>query len=556
MVYDLLTKLDKTKIDSYRDAYASAPHREKRVDIKTILSHWNEAKSKYLESLFGDKLIITKDIEFKEDTDELYHKMEDVIYHDTRAYRFMQAIFNPYREKAMNCEWNDPDYIQYRFVMDLFSTQCLINNVVDKQSYFSTSNVFELIIKDSIVKIQKGMKPIRIISKIANAYNIGIVPDEDGISDLEHFRRKHSLAINQKMLKGELCLSIHPLDYMTMSDNDAGWDSCMSWENDGEYKQGTVEMMNSPCVIVAYLSSGPEDYSWYSSNYDNEICCWNSKKWRSLFIVDKDFIINVRSYPYNNANLVKEAIRELAKLSGWGTVEPEKYMYLEDYENHRRIHKPVEINGRQIAIDFCTQAMYNDFGANHYIALNPNSTEDIIERRYNYSGDSMCMWCGDTNKEFIGVSQGETYLICSNCYPHWYCESCNDHYEDGEEYYITGEGYRICHWCWEDKTEQDMTDEVYYLRENMVAISLSAKENEPCFDCTETRYVYDENIGDSNWAELFKIAEPREQIVEERYYTEKRYYVFPSDLTEEGLRAFGIEDEDDLKYYMGSNENS
>ena len=556
MVYNLLTELDKVKIDSYRDAYANAPRGERKANIETILSHWNEAKSKYLKTLFGDKLIITKDIEFKEGNDELYHKMEDVIYNDTRIYRFMHTLYKPYAEKAENHRWDDPEYKEYRFVMDLFSTQCLIDNTVDKYTYFNNSNVFELTIKDSVIKIQKGMKPIRIISKIANAYNIGITPDEDGISDFEYFRRKHSLAINQKMLKGELCLSIHPLDYMTMSDNDAGWDSCMSWENDGEYKQGTVEMMNSPCVIVAYLSSGPEDYSWFSSDYDSDICRWNSKKWRSLFIVDKEFIINVRSYPYDNANLVKEAIREIAKLSGWGAVEPERYMYLEDYDNHRSIHKPVEINGRKIAIDFRTQAMYNDFGANHYIALNPNSTEDIITDDYNYSGASMCVWCGETDQAFIGISQGEGYLICSNCYPHWYCESCNDNYDDGEEYYTTGEGYHVCHWCWEEKTAQDITNEEYYLRENMVLIYLSTKENEPCFDCAETRHVYDENIGDSNWVELFKIAEPREAAIQQRWYTEIRSYVFPSDLTEEGLRAFGIENEDALKYYMGSNENS
>ena len=38
-----------------------------------------------------------------------------------------------------------------------------------------------------------------------------------------------------------------------MSDNNSGWESCMSWRNNGCYRRGTVEMMNSPYVIVAYL---------------------------------------------------------------------------------------------------------------------------------------------------------------------------------------------------------------------------------------------------------------------------------------------------------------
>lgn len=88
--------------------------------------------------------------------------------------------------------------------------------------------------------------------------------------EFEEFRICQSMCTNTTALEGKLCLSIHPLDYMTMSDNACDWSSCMSWQEDGCYRMGTVEMMNSPCVIVAYLESSHPMY------FSRE-ATWNSK---------------------------------------------------------------------------------------------------------------------------------------------------------------------------------------------------------------------------------------------------------------------------------------
>ena len=356
MVFDLLTQIDKEKIESYIEHYTYGDRREKRASLDYLLREWNNEKSKYLEKLFGKDLIVTKPIEFKEGSGELNERMETLLWKDARIRTFIATIERIYSQRADTDIYNfyTKEAKEERFVNCLFSPECLSDNkVLDR--WFKENSTFELTLNnnDTLV-IQKGMKPIRIISKIANSFKIGIEPDENGVSDLEYFRRKHSLGLNQKSLSGELCLSIHPLDYMTMSDNSNGWTSCMSWMNDGEYKQGTVEMMNSPCVVVAYLSSDKAlDWHW-----DDEMCGnkykWNSKKWRSLFIVDKDFIINIKSYPYHNENLVQAAIKELAKMSEWGDVTVHDFMYFKEYDKYRRLRNPWEVEGKQIALEFTT----------------------------------------------------------------------------------------------------------------------------------------------------------------------------------------------------------
>ena len=559
MVFDLLTDSDKSKIETYRNAYASAWDRKERMaSIEHLLRHWNEAKSKYLESIFGDQLIITKPIKFNEDKYDLWNKMSDLINKDSRVNRFYNDITNVYRERAADSPWGSPERQSYHFVACLFNDVTLTDNKVQDTRFDTNKHTFDLPIGDEIFKVQRGSKPMRIISKIANAYKIGIEPDEDGISDFEYFRLKHSLALNQKVLTGDLCLSIHPLDYMTMSDNDEGWDSCMSWENDGEYKQGTVEMMNSPCVVVGYLASEHNTIGWWDSNGEE----WNSKKWRSLFIVDKDFIINVRSYPYDNNNLVKEVIKEIARLSGWGEVEPKKYDYLENYEEHRSKQIPVVIDGREVAIDFRTQAMYNDFGCNHFIALNPNETKSIINYDYNYSGYSMCVWCGGTQSEVsIGSYEGEGYLTCAECTDNFECSWCGER-TSTEDVYTTADGNRICSYCWEKNTDKDIISEEIYMADNMHEIYLARTNNndevdkDHLNDC-EMKNFYMANVGTDDWYKICKIDKPRHKIVySSEYYDDERYYVLPCDLTEEGMRAFDLWDEDDLKDYMGENEDN
>jgi hypothetical protein len=533
MVYNLLTELDKARIDSYRRNFVEASTPKDFCSIEHLLKPWDAAKSKYLEKLFGDQLIITRPVEFKESISEITQRIYDCVWKDERIKEFRFNIIDVYEERSRYSDWSSKEHTNTCFVRNLFEPATLATNkIVDY--YFEDSSVFELPLKNEgeVLKIQKGMKPMRIVSKIANSFGIGLTPDENGVSDFEYFRRKHSLGLNQKVLKGDLCLSIHPLDYMTMSDNCEGWESCMSWMNYGEYKQGTVEMMNSPCVVVGYLASQDNKLEW---NY-NEEYTWNSKKWRCLFIVDREFIINVREYPYSNDNLTKAAIAELAKLSGWGEVKPEIYQYFADYDNYRRVKKPCDVAGRKVAVSFATGAMYNDFNSHHYIAVNPYDTEDIIDSHYYFSGEAECMACGCTDEHLIGYDYDTGALACAECDPHYYCESCEERMY-GDDYYVTEEGCRICPYCWAEYTIRDAITDETYLECNAFDLVLSNKEEayeEVAIDPEYITIAYNV-MATEIWHKYFKIPEPHYVGP----YTNQRY-VSIDECTEEGLALFGV----------------
>jgi hypothetical protein len=274
------------------------------------------------------------------------------------------------------------------------------------------------------IVINNGCKASKILGKLAAEFNI---------EGYEKFRIAHSQCLNQKQLFGELCISIHPLDYMTMSDNNCGWSSCMSWQDRGDYRQGTVEMMNSPCVVVAYLKS--------HENMHIGMHEWNNKKWRQLFIVTPHIITGIREYPYVSPELngiVLQWLRELAQTNGaWGPYEDTTVQV----KNNTLF--PVASLDREIRLDFYTKFMYNDFYSTHLAYLSPSIPSDYS---LCFSGVSECMECGaDMSDE---SDQCTALLVCDDCEQVYWCEECGERVSLSDTVFV--DGNRVCSYCYEN----------------------------------------------------------------------------------------------------------
>lgn len=492
-MYELLTAEDKSMINHYISANVGYP----QADLEYILRFWDRAKSGYLRKLFKDQLIISTPISYSESLSDIMDHLDEFVYRDSRCDRFID-IFKTHFQTMGWTSWQSPAYKCYQNIANLVGYKALAENRIS----------YDMEINDW--KFTKGTKTIKIITKIAKSLKIGLEPDENGISDLEYFRRRHSLALNTKKLFGNLCLSIHPLDYMTMSDNSNGWSSCMSWEEYGEYRMGTVEMMNSPCVVVAYLAS--EDDNLPIDGYN-----WNSKKWRSLFIVDPNFIANVKAYPYENENLTKEVMKKLAELAGWAPQEPNEYsVYNESYEESR-------INGKLIKLYFNTDKMYNDFGSTtSFLLINPEYNKpELINTDYNYSGEAECMACGGTE-----VSREDT-LFCEKCDPSASCMCCGE-YCCKEDLITLGDGMEVCSYCFDEDVGTDAITGEYYLYSYLTPVYLYDDDNDEITD----RFIYLYNTDElltPDYTTLDKLP-----LKESTF----NYYVKVSDLTPEGLALF------------------
>jgi hypothetical protein len=195
--------------------------------------------------------------------------------------------------------------------------------------------------------------------------------------------------------------------------------------------------------------------------------------------------------------------------------------------------------------------MYNDFGrTEHYIVLNPNRNEDLINYSYYYSGESECMWCGCIEAPYIGLDQGEGYLVCGKCNPTFWCECCDERFDgDENDYYRTDDDEIVCEYCWENNVVEELMTHNNYMCDSMEKLHLSIESDCCNINGAEYRYMRGENVGSDQWYELFTIDKPR---IGEGKWNEPINYVLVSDCTEKGLERFCLYDEDDVKHYLRS----
>lgn len=258
---------------------------------------------------------------------------------------------------------------------------------------------------------------------------------------IKQFENLMSLNTNKK-ISSDITLSIHPLDFMTMSDNDSNWSSCMSWKNFGSYRCGTVEMMNSAFVVIAY-SKAKEPMDLFD---DSEEYKWNNKTWRELFIVTKDFIYPIKGYPYHSAEFEKFVINKIAELS-------KKNCGFEYQENFYENMSP----------DFHTENMYNDtvcrvstMIGKINIAL---TKEEINGMDFNYSGNFVSSISGDIT--FLDPDY-ETVLLADvddNYFPYYKCPRCGEVVTYDKVSWSDYEGEDVCNDCWDEIENEEIEEE-------------------------------------------------------------------------------------------------
>lgn len=419
---DLYAKLSNADLDllhSYLAHYSDGvPLIRDHMDY--FLRFWNREKAPLFQ-MFGEQFILKKQVRFERSRCE----MQDELYNYMQTYQ-VNFLENPSNKFAY--EWSE--YIaalpyEHRRLRDylydlLYNYDNLVDNCYSGDSFTIPE---ELTVDKKEVQVPHGCKVVKIIGKVAKALGID--------ANYEGFRQAHSQVLNQKVLTGTLCLSIHPLDYLTMSDNECGWSSCMSWVDEyGDYRLGTIEMMNSPCVVVAYVEAS-----------DPMLICngeqWNNKKWRQLYIVDRDIILGNRQYPYESPDLQGAAIKWLRSLASqtpsFGPYAEEVCM-IENRCNNT-------IGERVIHFDFDTNYMYNDVYDQRMAYFNPTYKDSVFH--LNFSGAAVCTGCG----EVIELETVESYQVrCNECEGIWHCDCCGDSRTD--EVIWVGSS-RYCHWCYE-----------------------------------------------------------------------------------------------------------
>lgn len=456
-----LTNKDYELIDFYRQRYCQSDYDARAfVPAREFLRPWAEAKSKYLFKIFGDKLQVEFPINLSLDKDAIMGEMEKYLL-DDETYDLLRH-YNV-TEKGYKSRWADWDTVP---LYDILRFTNLANKVTSRKFEFED------------IKFPAGTKITRIVRKVNEVYNI--VPKDE----LNDFFDRLSICFNQK-LTGTYVLSIHPLDYMTMSDNASDWSSCMSWVDNGCYKRGTVEMMNSPCVVVGYVKSNHKDWTFATNR------TWNNKKWRTLFIVDKNFITSVKGYPYYCPTLLNFGLNKLAEMTG---LNKGKLIYFDENLYLDEDNDGTYYSDKDYISFYADGAMYNDFGATTHHAyvdiLHEWTKEDKkFYRHFNYCGKDQCVICGKSNKTYIqeeGKTEGQ--LVCTDCAGICICKRCGGIWSNDEMEVVQGE--YLCPNCVSELIPDDINPDFKYNVNDMYRIFIAKRTDDPKHPEISPLYFY------------------------------------------------------------------
>lgn len=418
-------------------------------DVYQMNNGFKELEKGYLKNkqnlltntLFKDSLIIEKEVEYVK---PLTCLISDI----AENKQFIQLIFDSLDSKFKEFEIMD--------IEDFYSsTEYLIRSIATNAITLAENklhmNLDRVLADGTKFKAPQGMKMSKFFKKVITN------PEK-----LELVQTEYSKFFTAAKVKGTLCLSIHPLDYLTVSDNQSGWSSCFSTlgNSGGEYKVSTLALLNSPNTIVAYFK---EDEDYY---YPEMGIKWNSKKWRTLITLADDFsICHIgRHYPFTLDSAVAPEI-----LKAVSTVVGQEYplVSLEGNE-HLEIVAPDNFYNDASGINYIS-----GYTADSALAKGLDCVLDICPdspicpncgQGHDGESDSMycyycckdkfpqCKRCGQFSEDELNCT--DIGKICDDCYADLcvYCDHCGDITLD---FKFSENGDCVCFDCFDQESEDD-----------------------------------------------------------------------------------------------------
>ncbi len=300
-----LTQKIKDRSDYYVNYIENVCQIHVREDIETIFKYYLENKTE-LYRLFGRELSFSKNITLETREEVIRHRLEDLYYDNIELGRvcrnhifisdlqeYIKENFSPFTnpDNVFHVkESSSPRIKLYHYVNNIIDYDVIVSQRVQE------SFTLDVVPDKKQIEIKEGTKPMKAMRKL-----LEYIGYEHNTFFLD-WRDQISTCLTNKGVSGTLVVSIDPIDFLTLSNNQANWSTCMTLP-EGSYSHNITTMLNSAYSFVAYLKDS-DDYIVNGVKYPN-------KAWRTLGFFDVDdhkWICNTRNYPYSSVELSNAVI--------------------------------------------------------------------------------------------------------------------------------------------------------------------------------------------------------------------------------------------------------
>lgn len=401
--------------------------------VDELFDKWLEAKRDFIEAMDGQLIYeYPETISFSLGQKERNVRVDD----------FIQILQN---------RWDN--YALSQFVEDM------------KDSFFNNLVSHDYEYNGQIIK--KGMKMVKAFKFFED--------DKCALTDIQNHA---SRIIQEDKIEGKLCISVHPLDYLSLSENTYNWRSCHAL--DGEYRSGNLSYMVDKSTFICYLKSSKEE------KLPNFPFKWNSKKWRVLLYFSNDWnmIMAGRQYPFTTDVGLNFILTDLLKMSGlnrnscWTSWHDERLKRISFAEGDGYFHLNhiyIPVGGELVRLD---DLVINEPGSMQFNDLLQSSCYEpvyafrqygryydrcwgyeqgettVLGTKFQIGGSVPCMRCG---KHEIVISESMQCVQCEEEYgvldddDFGYCSCCGRHIYLDDAHWIDDDNV-VCEQCYQTET--------------------------------------------------------------------------------------------------------
>ena len=419
------------------------------LNTKALADKWREAKSYYIEAWNGC---------IYESPEPITLYLSDVEKRN-RFNEFIDSIDSTYDNRNLT------EFLDWLTIEEVFDNHLKRDYILDGFG----------------AKIPSGSK----VSKSLRFF------EEDEFT-IRKIQDQLSMIIQEDKITGTLCLSVHPLDYLSISENTYHWRSCHAL--DGDYRSGNLQYMVDKSTIVCYLRGADNQKL---PNFPNDLL-WNSKKWRMLLFLsdNKNAMFAGRQYPFfspSAMDVVQETYlfsmnKNTRSWTPWYNDFIRKFPRETFDEDNCLDGRYICIGGtilktKSIIVEPKRPLFFNDLtDSSFYIPYYSWNRYMYGDYKFTIGDSAPCPMCGEQ----------ETYyaeeMLCPTCFrkkydhkePKYYCECCDRQMRSSETFFIPNEGVALCSECYETQVSSCERCEDLWFNRNLLYDIESKQRLCPC----------------------------------------------------------------------------
>ena len=330
-----------------------------------------------------------------------------IIFDVSESRDIDRAVVRQHRERLLSLAGSLEGLSQNQYN----AFQAALWAATDEYSKTPSQDYIDIVKEKGGIKCVIGQKSSRIINKLCVKFGVNKHEEYNAVF------AQLSDSLNPLEIKKTALLSVHPCDYLEMSNRDNSWDSCHCLA-DGGYQSGTLSYMNDGASMIFYTVDENITPDYRKA----------PKRTRQVFCYQDGALLQSRLYPTTDDDVAREQYRNLVQAAIAVCLNVPNLWRLKTEKNDVDLYYSTTYGSLH----------YQDYVYSGYRANVSLLRDRTSENRIEIGSRAICVCCGSDS-----IRGGN--IKCDDCDRTVVCLGCESEVRWNDALYLDELSY--CHSC-------------------------------------------------------------------------------------------------------------